>query len=99
MITAGLSALFLPYCAPNGDSSVLEVHSVEPNTPRSWFNGGEVIEGVYMSESSICINIDSLQDGRLLIMTPIDPVLLLVPLLRASSTVSSICVFIVFRSS
>ncbi|KAL5507343.1 hypothetical protein ACEPAH_6799 [Sanghuangporus vaninii] len=50
-------------------SSILELQSVSPNSSRSWFNNGEIL----------------LADGSMLLMTPIDPVFLLVPILKASS--------------
>ncbi|KAI0318395.1 ribonuclease H2, subunit B [Amylostereum chailletii] len=67
------STLFLPHVISSTSSSkykwrVLEVQSISPPNPRSWFlNEGEVIA-----------------DGKMLIMTPIDPTFLLLPLLLAA---------------
>ncbi|KZT70988.1 hypothetical protein DAEQUDRAFT_688381 [Daedalea quercina L-15889] len=65
----GLSALFLPHELPDKSVSVmLEVQAVAPPNPRSWF----------MPEGEV------LKDGQLLLLTPIDPVFLLIPLLKCS---------------
>ncbi|KAG8725052.1 hypothetical protein FRC09_009326 [Ceratobasidium sp. 395] len=57
----GLPALFLPQ-----GSTILELHAINPDAPRSWFVGQSVVS-----------------DGKLVLMTPIDPAFLLIPLLRA----------------
>ncbi|KAB5589135.1 hypothetical protein CTheo_7420 [Ceratobasidium theobromae] len=57
----GLPALFILH-----ESSLLEVHAIAPDAPRSWFVGQTVVS-----------------DGKLLLMTPIDPVFLLIPFIRA----------------
>ncbi|KAF8482899.1 ribonuclease H2, subunit B [Russula ochroleuca] len=71
-----LPALFLPYrLAQRADVSsgsedewgILEVQSVSPPNQRSWF----FMEGEVIS------------DGKLLVMTPIDPAFLLIPILQA----------------
>ncbi|KAI9442166.1 ribonuclease H2, subunit B [Lactarius indigo] len=66
-------SLFLPYrrAEPAGGSGggwgILEVQSVSPPNPRSWFfTEGEVVS-----------------DGKLLVMTPIDPAFLVIPILQA----------------
>ncbi|KAG9095488.1 hypothetical protein FS749_010357 [Ceratobasidium sp. UAMH 11750] len=56
----GLTALFLPH-----GSTILELHAIAPDAPRSWFVGQSVVS-----------------DGKLVLMTPIDPAFLLIPLLR-----------------
>lgn len=58
----GLPALFLPH-----DSSILELHTIAPDAPRSWFVGQSVVS-----------------DGKILLMTPVDPAFLLIPFLRAA---------------
>ncbi|TFK54172.1 hypothetical protein OE88DRAFT_1675650 [Heliocybe sulcata] len=67
----GVPSLFLPYPQQlNGSAatwSILEVQAVSPPNERSWFLG----EG------------QVIEDGKLLMMTPIDPSFLLIPLLRA----------------
>ncbi|KAI0949376.1 hypothetical protein AcW1_009009 [Taiwanofungus camphoratus] len=62
----GIPALFLPYESPSKQSFILEVQVVSPPNPRTWF----------MSEGEV------LNDGRLLIMTPIDPAFILLPVLH-----------------
>ncbi|KAH9048312.1 ribonuclease H2, subunit B [Lactarius hengduanensis] len=66
-------SLFLPYRRPKpaggsgGGWGILEVQSVSPPNPRSWFfTEGEVVS-----------------DGKLLVMTPIDPAFLVIPILQA----------------
>ncbi|EIN11896.1 hypothetical protein PUNSTDRAFT_111911 [Punctularia strigosozonata HHB-11173 SS5] len=63
----GIPSLFLPY-VPLGQSkhTILEVQAVAPPNPRSWF----------MSEGEV------IADGKLLMMTPIDPAFLLMGLLQ-----------------
>ncbi|KAH9979172.1 ribonuclease H2, subunit B [Russula compacta] len=70
-----LPSLFLPYRRAQRDSpstsgdewGILEVQSVSPPNQRSWF----FTEGEVIS------------DGKLLVMTPIDPSFLLIPILQA----------------
>ncbi|GJE92210.1 ribonuclease H2, subunit [Phanerochaete sordida] len=69
----GIPSLFLPYAKPDGKSSIVEVQMVAPPNDRSWF----------MSEGQI------VQDGKLLLMTPVDPAFLLVPILHALSPSSA----------
>ncbi|KAH9061335.1 ribonuclease H2, subunit B [Lactarius vividus] len=66
-------SLFIPYGrpepagGPSGGWGILEVQSVSPPNPRSWFfTEGEVVS-----------------DGKLLVMTPIDPAFLVIPILQA----------------
>ncbi|KAA1476046.1 hypothetical protein DENSPDRAFT_806586 [Dentipellis sp. KUC8613] len=70
----GIPSLFLPYRLKDTvpvpgqvDAwGILEVQSVEPPNPRSWFfTEGQVVG-----------------DGKLLIMTPVDPAFLLIPLIE-----------------
>ncbi|KZT26700.1 hypothetical protein NEOLEDRAFT_1240767 [Neolentinus lepideus HHB14362 ss-1] len=67
----GVPSLFLPYPQQQTGStttwSILEVQMVSPPNERSWF----------LEEGQV------LEDGRLLIMTPIDPSFLLIPFLRS----------------
>lgn len=72
----GIPSLFVP-CASenrtgNGDSSstsgILEVQAVTPPNSRSWFLNSEEV----------------IADGKMLIMTPIDPMFLLLPLMQIS---------------
>ncbi|KAG9098567.1 hypothetical protein FRC06_006213 [Ceratobasidium sp. 370] len=60
VLPAGLTALFLPH-----GPTILELHAIAPDAPRSWFVGQSVVS-----------------DGKLVLMTPIDPAFLLIPLLR-----------------
>ncbi|KAI0266799.1 ribonuclease H2, subunit B [Gloeopeniophorella convolvens] len=67
-----IPSLFLPYrrsqSAGGTDAwDILEVQSTSPPNPRSWF----FTEGEVIS------------DGKLLVMTPVDPVFLLIPILQA----------------
>ncbi|EPQ57284.1 hypothetical protein GLOTRDRAFT_115274 [Gloeophyllum trabeum ATCC 11539] len=75
----GIPSLFLPYPQHSGTSSarwsILEVQAVSPPNERSWFMG----EGQWSGAA----------DGRLLMMTPIDPSFLLIPLLRADGFVGT----------
>ncbi|KAI9572127.1 ribonuclease H2, subunit B [Boletus coccyginus] len=79
----GIGSLFLAHEAvPNEDepdrkrvSKILEVQAVEPPNARSWFNGDEVI--------SVTSSAEWVADGRLLVMTPVDPLFLLIPILGA----------------
>ncbi|KAI0062863.1 hypothetical protein BV25DRAFT_1884461 [Artomyces pyxidatus] len=68
----GIPSLFLPYQLSQDHQSrnkwgILEAQSVAPPNPRSWF----FIEGEVAA------------DGKMLLMTPIDPSFLLLPILRA----------------
>ncbi|QRW21591.1 Ydr279p protein family (RNase H2 complex component) [Rhizoctonia solani] len=56
----GLQALFVYH-----GSTMLELHSVTPDAPRSWFVGQSVVS-----------------NGNLMLMTPIDPVFILIPFLQ-----------------
>jgi len=69
-----IPSLFLPYrrvrvvnCPQDNEWEILEVQSVSPPNERSWF----------FTESEV------LSDGKLLVMTPIDPAFLLIPILQA----------------
>ncbi|KAK7687046.1 hypothetical protein QCA50_009546 [Cerrena zonata] len=63
----GIPSLFLPYKTPNKTvTTLLEVQAICPPNERSWL----------MSEGLV------IGDGKLLVMTPVDPALLLIPLLR-----------------
>ncbi|KAF8517650.1 ribonuclease H2, subunit B [Gautieria morchelliformis] len=70
----GVPSLFLPHitnAAVSGretSSSILEVQAIAPNSSRSWLLEGDQI----------------LADGKLLLMTPVDPVFLLIPILQAA---------------
>lgn len=76
----GNAALFLPYeVNASGDGretevQILEVQAISPSAERSWF----------MEDDTI------LEDGRLLLMTPIDPAFLLLPLLQLTFPVGTI---------
>ncbi|EMD37888.1 hypothetical protein CERSUDRAFT_114528 [Gelatoporia subvermispora B] len=65
----GLPSLFLPHrsSVENEATSVLEVQMVSPPEKRSWF----------MSSDEV------VEDGKLLLLTPIDPAFLLIPILRS----------------
>ncbi|KAH8107902.1 ribonuclease H2, subunit B [Cristinia sonorae] len=54
----------------SGKSRLLEVQAVSPPNARSWF----------LSEGEV------IEDGQLLVLTPIDPAFLLIPLLRLTET-------------
>lgn len=62
----GLPSLFLPYMNRDGKSSIAEVQMVAPPNERSWF----------LTEGQV------IQDGKLLLMTPVDPAFLLLPILQ-----------------
>lgn len=96
-LNIALPALFLPYrLAQRADVSsgsedewgILEVQSVSPPNQRSWFfMEGEVISGKLCE--SLCREVECglhrrrMTDGKLLVMTPIDPAFLLIPILQA----------------
>ncbi|KAI0254053.1 ribonuclease H2, subunit B [Lactifluus subvellereus] len=70
----GIPSLFLPYhrvrvvgCSQENEWEILEVQNVSPPNERSWF----FTEGEVLS------------DGKLLVMTPIDPAFLLISILQA----------------
>ncbi|KAI0081258.1 hypothetical protein K474DRAFT_1635966 [Panus rudis PR-1116 ss-1] len=64
----GVPSLFLPYRAHDSErTKILEVQVVAPPNERSWI----------MTEGQI------LEDGQLLLMTPVDPAFLLIPILRS----------------
>ncbi|KAI6046048.1 ribonuclease H2, subunit B [Pisolithus marmoratus] len=75
----GLPSLFLPY-QPLRDkgNAILEVQTVAPPGARSWFLGEEVVSGK--------LNSNTVANGRLLVMTPIDPLFLLIPILGATTS-------------
>ncbi|KAI0032101.1 ribonuclease H2, subunit B [Vararia minispora EC-137] len=70
----GVPALFLPYLLTKSSSSskykwgILEAQSISPPNQRSWFTNDDQV----------------VADGKLLIMTPIDPAFLLLRLLLAA---------------
>ncbi|EKM54493.1 uncharacterized protein PHACADRAFT_123606 [Phanerochaete carnosa HHB-10118-sp] len=66
----GVPSLFLPYAKPDGRTSIMEVQTVAPPNERSWF----------LSEGQV------VQNGELLIMTPVDPAFLLIPILHVLSS-------------
>ncbi|KDQ21843.1 hypothetical protein BOTBODRAFT_99689 [Botryobasidium botryosum FD-172 SS1] len=75
MLPTGIPCLFLPCendATPDGTlhASILEVQAVSPDASRSWF----------LEEDRLLIHP---ADGKLLAMTPIDPVFLLIPILLA----------------
>ncbi|KZV85867.1 hypothetical protein EXIGLDRAFT_741256 [Exidia glandulosa HHB12029] len=63
-----LPCLFLPYESAGGQSAILEVQAISPDAERSWFMNGTHV----------------VEDGKLLVYTPIDPAFLLAPLLQLS---------------
>ncbi|THH21340.1 hypothetical protein EW146_g201 [Bondarzewia mesenterica] len=68
----GIPSLFLPYrSSKTGRATqweILEVQRVSPPNPRSWFFSDDEV----------------VEDGKLLVMTPIDPSFILIPILQAS---------------
>ncbi|KAI0344673.1 hypothetical protein BDW22DRAFT_1354793 [Trametopsis cervina] len=65
----GVPSLFLPYELRDAkQTSILEVQMIAPPNQRSWF----------LSEGQV------LENGNLLMMTPIDPAFLLIPLLQTT---------------
>jgi Ydr279p protein triple barrel domain len=72
----GHPALFLPFKDEGAENiattQILEAQAVDPPASRSWFMDDDII----------------LEDGRLLLMTPIDPAFLLLPVLRSIASVS-----------
>jgi len=69
----GIPSLFLPYEKSKSSerTGILEVQAVAPTNSRSWFLGEKEV----------------VADGKLLIMTPVHPVFLLIPVLRAAHPV------------
>jgi hypothetical protein len=71
----GYPALFLPFKNDDPENTtttqILEVQAVDPPASRSWFMDDDIV----------------LEDGRLLLMTPIDPAFLLLPVLRSIAPV------------
>jgi len=71
----GVPSLFLPYETTSSlewkKSGILEVQAVAPTNARSWFLGEHEVVG----------------DGKLLVLTPVDPVFLLIPVLQAAHPV------------
>ncbi|CAL1707637.1 unnamed protein product [Somion occarium] len=64
----GIPSLFLPYKSSSRQTTtILEVQAIVPPNERSWI----------MSEGTI------IGDGKLLLMTPVDPAFLLIPILRS----------------
>jgi hypothetical protein len=60
----GVPSLFLPSKRRDADDSldiVLEVHSIAPPNPRSWFLGEQVIEGMLMLNHSCRVSVLNLQ--------------------------------------
>ncbi|EGO25228.1 hypothetical protein SERLADRAFT_436986 [Serpula lacrymans var. lacrymans S7.9] len=76
----GLACLFLPQeklvdpSHPRQKMSILEIQSVTPPNTRSWFIGEEVVS--VSSKRGV--------DGKLLLMTPVDPAFLIIQILLAS---------------
>ncbi|KZP17996.1 hypothetical protein FIBSPDRAFT_1046540 [Athelia psychrophila] len=66
----GIASLFLPYETKSEpkEDRILEVQAVAPVNARSWFLGQSEV----------------VADGKMLVMTPIDPVFLLIPILKAA---------------
>jgi ribonuclease H2 subunit B len=73
----GHPVLFLPFKSEDAENTaitqILEVQAVDPPASRSWFMDDDII----------------LEDGRLLLMTPIDPAFLLLPVLRSIAPVGA----------
>ncbi|KAJ3555767.1 hypothetical protein NM688_g2389 [Phlebia brevispora] len=66
----GIPSLYLPYqTSQTNKSCIAEVQTIDPPNKRSWF----------MSDNAI------LENGNLLVMTPIDPAFLLIPVLQATT--------------
>lgn len=90
----GLPSLFLPY-EVSGKSVILEVQVVSPPNRRSWFMSDEVLEGTCTWLIIFSPRVfTGLVDGKLLIMTPIDPAFLLIPILRVLSVCDLGCTFV-----
>ncbi|ETW80883.1 hypothetical protein HETIRDRAFT_418828 [Heterobasidion irregulare TC 32-1] len=68
----GIPSLFLPYRLSKTDNTIrwglLEVQSVTPPNPRSWLFSSDEV----------------VEDGKLLVMTPIDPTFVLIPILQVA---------------
>ena len=90
MHTGSLS-LFLSSKAPADTSifktRIFEVQAVAPPDERSWFVGDEVVAGMPNYQIYISNVLNYGLDGRLLLMTPIDPTFLLFPILQGTSSV------------
>lgn len=93
----GIPSLFAPYEKNSSESGpsacksgILEVQAVTPPNPRSWFlDNAEVLAGVHISTPSLNFAYSTYRtpDGKMLIMTPIDPIFLLLPIMRTSHPV------------
>ncbi|KIM91894.1 hypothetical protein PILCRDRAFT_809883 [Piloderma croceum F 1598] len=68
----GVPSLFLPYETTTSlelqETRIVEAQAVTPTNARSWFLGEQEV----------------VADGKLLVMTPVDPAFLLIPILQAS---------------
>jgi hypothetical protein len=88
----GLASLFLPYRPRGKDGSrrdaILEVQAVAPANARSWFVGQEVVAGRVPKSFHVSRRSKLQADGKLLVMTPIDPAFLLIPILQSVYPVS-----------
>ncbi|TDL25895.1 hypothetical protein BD410DRAFT_783874 [Rickenella mellea] len=71
---SGIATLFLPrQCQDGKATEIFEVHNVAQTARRSWFLGGSEV----------------ISDGKLLILTRVDPTFLLIPILQAISPVNT----------
>lgn len=78
--------MFLPSKRQDTDDSldaILEVHAIVPPNSRSWFWGEQVVEGTHCNQMSSFDAEAVDKDGKLLLITPVDPVFLLIPVIRA----------------
>jgi ribonuclease H2 subunit B len=74
-------------------SQILELQAINPIDSRSWFLENEVIAGVCSAPllMPFLINFALMTDGKLLLMTPVDPVFLLLPVLSCIQPVGQLC--------
>jgi hypothetical protein len=65
-------------------SQLLEVQHIAPDANRSWFLEDHVVSG-RLRILPICFHSStSILDGKMVLLTPIDPVFVLIPILRAT---------------
>ena len=80
----GLLSLFLPIEGLPGaleSGGILEVQAISPPDERCWILNEEVISGTIVLKH-VFLSLIFMPDGKMLVMTPIDPAFLLLPLIN-----------------
>ena len=83
-------SLFLPYRPRHTlKTALVEVQAIAPPNKRSWFlsDDDEVVESAFPLTPFVNVS-HVYADGNLLVMTPVDPVFLLLPVLKSVAPVS-----------